>query len=290
MSLNVWKLSALSLWALLAAHSAAQPAPEQGVMAREQIKQIAISSSCRSKNWADRGLAPSSYIQGVALVFARALCHADLPHVPIATSAAIATNRKTDALAHYESIFQSRGMSNSVAGADTLRHSFVLLIGLGMRESSGKYCEGRDVSQCFNNPETAEAGLFQTSYGARKASPALTELIQHYSANQDGCMLSDFKGPFSCPIRKSHNATCPDATSATVGQGPGAAWQDLTKSCPAFAVEYASVVLRKNGGQAGEFGPIRKMAAEVSSDCDSMLKQVQSLVAQQPAVCQSLNW
>ena len=37
-------------------------------------------------------------------------------------------------------------MRNDVSGTDTLRHLFVLMIGLGMRESSGRYCEGRDQS------------------------------------------------------------------------------------------------------------------------------------------------
>ena len=35
-------------------------------------------------------------------------------------------------------------MRNDVSGIDTLRHLFVLMIGLGMRELSGRYCEGRD--------------------------------------------------------------------------------------------------------------------------------------------------
>ena len=49
-----------------------------------------------------------------------------------------------DALAHYASEFAALGMRNDVSGLDTLRHLFVLMIGLGMRESSGRYCEGRD--------------------------------------------------------------------------------------------------------------------------------------------------
>ena len=45
-----------------------------------------------------------------------------------------------------------------------LRRLFVLLMGLGMRESSGQYCEGRDRSAHNTSADTAEAGLFQVSF------------------------------------------------------------------------------------------------------------------------------
>ena len=43
-------------------------------------------------------------------------------------------------------------------GAVTLRHLFALILGLGMRESSGRYCEGRDMSASNVSAETAECG------------------------------------------------------------------------------------------------------------------------------------
>ena len=76
-----------------------------------------------------------------------------------------------DALAWYDEEFAAVDMSNEVSGINTLRHLFVLLIGLGMRESSGRYCEGRDKSASNTTAETAEAGLFQTSFNARTGSP-----------------------------------------------------------------------------------------------------------------------
>lgn len=42
-----------------------------------------------------------------------------------------------------------------MGGTDTLRQLFVLLIGLGMRESSGQYCEGRDRSASNVTAEAA---------------------------------------------------------------------------------------------------------------------------------------
>jgi len=82
-------------------------------------------------------------------------------------------NDNTDALSWYNSDFHAIGMSNAVAGLNTLRHLFVLLFGLGMRESSGNCFEGRDISASNTSSETAEAGLFQQSYNSFSASPDL---------------------------------------------------------------------------------------------------------------------
>lgn len=64
--------------------------------------------------------------------------------------------------------------------------------------------------------------------------PALNELFQNYSANQNHCLLEVFQGPM-CRIVTSDNPACPSATSDVAGTGAGADWQKLTKSCPAFA-------------------------------------------------------
>ena len=127
------------------------------------------------------------------------------------------------------------------------------------------------------------------AYGARHFSPALNGLFKNYSADQSGCLLGVFQGSITCKIRKSHNRRCPSATSDVTGTGPGADWQRLTKACPAFATEYAAVVLRTSGGQCGEFGPLRKKKAEVRSECDSMLSKVQALVHANPKICSSLR-
>jgi hypothetical protein len=226
----------------------------------------------------------------MALVFARALCNPEQKYVKLVSLAPDLKRLDKDALALYDERFKRIGMSNSTSGQDTLRHAYVLLIGLGMMESSGKYCEGRDVSMCYNNPDSAEAGLFQTSYGVRRASPVLEELIAHYKADQSGCMVDHFKGNFACSFRRSRNAKCPNATSDTVGTGPGADWQNLTKSCPAFAAEYASVVLRTSGGSKGEFGPIKNHSTEVASECDALLMKVQKYVVDHPSACEALKW
>ena len=103
----------------------------------------------------------------------------------VAMAAADTGDLAHDALAWYKSDFNAAGMSNNTPGADTLRHLFVLLIGLGMRESSGRYCEGRDRSADNITADTAEAGLFQMSWDAHTASPLIRKLFDDFSQTTD---------------------------------------------------------------------------------------------------------
>ena len=252
------------------------------------IQDIASRSQCAAHVWAHRGLAPKTYINGVALVFARAVCHPEREDVKVVSAAADPASNSNDALVAYRREFAAAHMDNGTAGVDTLRHAYALLIGLGMSESSGKYCEGRDVSECFATANTAEAGLFQTSFGARVHSPALGNLFAAYKANGAPCLLDVFKDSITCRIVPSHNPKCPNENSDVKGTGDGADWQRLTKVCPAFAAEYGAVVLRRNGGARGEFGPIREHQTELRPECDAMLRSVQDFVRQHPDVCSSL--
>jgi len=289
--MNASTVAGVFLCLVLAAASPgrAQTPPASAADGVKSLKEMAAGSSCAAHKWSQRrGLAPKSYITGMALVFARAACQPDREDTKIVATRMDRASEPDDALVVYDDVFAAAGLRNDTTGRDTLRHSYTLLIGLGMMESSGKFCEGRDVSQCFVKAESAEAGLFQTSFGVHSKSPALDQLIQKYSADKAGCLLDVFQGNLTCKIRKSRNPGCPDVTSDVTGTGPGADWQRLTKSCPAFAVEYGAVVLRKHGGPRGEFNPIRKKQVEVRSECDSMLRSVQTFVEQNPNVCTAL--
>ena len=282
-------LPSMSLAAALAAAAivpaAAQPPSADGLAA---LRSIGSKSQCAAHKWKARGRAPASYIEGVALVFARAVCQPNRADVAVVSAPVDTSPHSDDALAVYKAEFAAANMRNDTAGVDTLRHAYTLLIGLGMMESSGKFCEGRDVSQCFTSAESAEAGLFQTSFSARQFSPVLPDMFQRYGADQKGCLLPVFQGTITCKVVKSHNPKCPNDTNGVAGTGPGADWQRLTRSCPAFATEYGAVVLRKHGGPKGEFNPIRKRQAEVRPECDDMLRQVQTHVQQHPEVCSAL--
>lgn len=247
----------------------------------EEIKKLVRGSKCAAYSWKDRGTAPKAYTTGVALVFARGVCQMSRDDIKLVSAARKLPESqwdRTDVLSWYNSNFKKLGMTNDVAGVDTLRHVYTLLLGLGMMESSGQYCCGRDMSAGFSSADSAEAGLFQASWGASRTSNILLPLFETYKKSNTGCMLDIFKEKVQC---KSGNAK-------NWGTGLGYEWQALTKTCPAFATEYAAVLLRTTGGTKGEFGPIRRKQVELRPECDSMLLEVQKSVQANTEVCSLL--
>jgi hypothetical protein len=231
----------------------------------DRICHLAAASDLAFYKWKNRGRAPLGYIKGMAVVFG--LVYAKLKTSdPAATAMAAASISKNsaDGLSWYQARFTAAGMSNASPGSDTLRHLFVLLIGLGMRESSGRYCAGRDTSEENTSADTAEAGLFQMSWNAHAASPLIEQLFSDYSGNPDG-FLSIFQ----------EGVSCTHGDYANYGDGDGAAFQQLCKSCPAFATQAAAVGLRV---LRSHWGPINSRAAELRVEADALLQQTQSIV------------
>lgn len=231
------------------------------------ILDIVAKSPIRKHNWQNRGVATLGYYQGMALMFARLYCRLKKgDKIAKEMAKAAGTDAKKDALTAYHSIFNAMGMKNEIEGPDVLRHLFTLMVGLGMRESSGRHCEGRDLSANNTSGETAEAGLFQTSYNARSVSPLLNEIFNSYRNNPDGFV--DF---FSKGIK------CKPKSLENFGEGDGKEFQRLSKECPGFAVEFTAVAMRNT---ALHWGPIRKKKAEVISVCDEMFVNIQHFIDQ----------
>lgn len=254
-----------------------QPVVDDGYYV-EQIKTIAGGSSCASYSWSGRGKAPAGYIKGMALTYARSYCRLKTSEAaPTALAkllSAAAGNSSVDALAHYSSNFSNLSMNVTSAGAGPLRSLYTLGVGLGMRESSGKYCEGRDMSASNIAANTAEAGMFQTSYDSIGASAELKKLYAEYKADTSKCHLATFKqGVSSC------------GSSSIAGSGAGAEYQAFNKSCPAFAAEYAMIMLRV---RRNHYGPINRKEAEVTTTCNSMLKSVQDFIDNDPNACSDI--
>jgi hypothetical protein len=155
-------------------------------------------------------------------------------------------------------------MDNSKAGADTLRHLFVLLFGLGMRESSGRYCEGRDRSAQNISADSAEAGLFQMSWDAHTANAEILRLFGEYRASQDDGLLAIFR----------EGVTAHQYDLESYGSGDGRAFQDLCKSKPLFAVECAAVGLRT---MRRHWGPINRHEAVIAPGVDRLFAIVQAI-------------
>lgn len=243
----------------------------------DDIKTLTIGSSCATYSWKNRGRAPAGYVKGVALSFARSLCRYKASQETLSSISAILSGARgsatKDAIAHYLTNFDALLIKTNTAGAEPLRALYTLGMGLGMRESSGKYCVGWDVSAGPNRTSaTGEAGVFQTSYDSM-ASTELKGLYAEYKASPEKCNLAVFK----------EGATC--GTQSILGTGAGADYQVFNKACPAFATEYAMVMLRT---QRAHYGPINRKEAEVISSCDQLLKKVQTIVEDNPYACDDL--
>ncbi len=224
------------------------------------ITALANNSDILNYSWNDRGVAPRGYIRGMAVMFGRVYCKMNAGRDAASEMAtADSGDDSIDGLTWYAAEFNQLGMDNSVAGVDVLRHLFVLLTGLGMRESSGKYCEGRDTSANNTGADTAEAGLFQVSHNSIGAHFLLGALFDQYKGS------TDFRDIFE------EGVTCGSDSWKNWGTGEGNDFQDLTKKCPAFAVEYAALALRKI---RRHWGPINNKTAELKPECDDLFKSV----------------
>ena len=242
------------------------PVPSTGYYTAS-IKDIAAKSSCAQTSWIDRGRAPAAYIKGMALSYARSLCRIRAnPVKPAAVilAAPSSGNAAKDVLAHYSGVLANAGLRISTKGDEPLHATYVIGMGLGMRESSGKYCEGYDTSAGTDRSSIqAEAGLFQASYNSMSASTELKKLYDEYTADESKCLLATFKEGVTCTAR------------SILGTGAGADYQTFVKRCPAFATEYTMTLIRI---LRAHFGPLNRQTAQVVGSCDSMLSQVQNLV------------
>jgi hypothetical protein len=255
-------------WAQVDALDARKAAGNDGLSPEliDAIVDAAKNSAIASYSWKDRGKAPIGYTCGVALCFALAqtwLAEGDAAASRMAR--ADSNNPDKDALTWYKSKFLALGMDNSQNGIDTLRHLFALMLGLGPRESSGRYCEGRDMSATNVQSDTAEAGMYQTSWNIRSCDPAIAPLLPMYWDNPNG-FLPTFQ-----------NGVTPDSNDlGNFGSGDGAKYQFLSKFAPAFHAMVTALGLRS---LRQHWGPINRNEVELKDEADDMLWQVQELVA-----------
>jgi hypothetical protein len=251
----------------MAAHTR-PPADQEVIMGHSPaiplITTLAAHSPVAQHKWEARGTAPIGYVKGMAVAFGRVYCklkRGDALAVDMARPDI--GDDFTDALAHLRALFVLHGMDNSHGGVDTLRHLFVVLYALGMRESSGQFSVGRDPGNKNPAASSSEAGLFQVSYDSHGKSLLLDKLIQQYRGSTD--FLDIFKEGVS------------PRTSDLRSDGTGAAneFQNLNKNCPAFAVEYACLALRHVRQYSG---PINRKTIEITRVCDELFLAVQRLI------------
>ncbi len=230
-----------------------EPKPELPVVVEpkpvytaDEVQKIIDTSSCSIYGWGNRGKAPKGYLKAITMTFAGQVCN------PSPTS----TNSKKGA--------SDRDVATHYGFEPSLVNVYALLIGSGMRESSGKQCTGVDESASNYASNTAEAGLFQTSYNAflhpyipSEVKAELELLMNSYLAGNKEC--------FSW-------STC---TTKNYGSGRGLEFQKLAKNCPAFSAEAHAILMRV---LYRHYGPLINKAAELRPECVSMLTKVQELV------------
>ena len=235
-----------------------------------RIADIAEHSKIANYSWKDRGKLPVGYTAGIAQCFGLAATRLMQGH-PTATTAAQADRNlpDKDALSWYRTQFMAAGMDNSQDGIDTLRHLFVLMLGLGARESSGRYCEGRDMSASNVTADTAEASLYQTSWNIRSCHSSIAPLLQEYWANPNG-----FLPFFQDGVKLKADEL------ANYGGGDGAKFQFLSKYSPAFHAFVTGIGLRY---LRQHWGPINRNEVELKVEANTMLLEVQRLLSEDAA-------
>lgn len=242
------------------------PAPPPGALTTQQqaaIIKIANESWIADYEWDDRGSAPKGYTQGMALAFAQTYKKLNADHPAAIEMAKARTDSSKDVFNEYLDEFRQFGMHNESAGIDALRHLYALMLGSGLRESSGIYCEGRDMSAENVQSDTAEAGLFQTSYNASNSSdPEFDNLMDEYTRGLSPGFVDVF----------SQGVTCSSSDWDNYGSGRGEQFQKLCKTMPAFAVETHALTLRN---LCNHYGPIIRHEAELKREADEMFKAVQ---------------
>jgi len=240
-----------------------------------EICDCAEASPVAQYSWNDRGRAPPGYIKGMALAYGQAYARLKLGD-PIAWEMAKADTHDdgVDALAWYSQAFRSLGMSNDKNGADTLRHLYVLITGLGMRESSGEHCCGRDQSANNTDSNTCEAGLFQTSWNAHNCCTDFINLFDQYNLEKS---YADpiIEAPQGYLDVWSEGVSCTSSEWKNYGSGNGYVFQEMQKHIPTFAVECAAIGLRN---LRQHWGPINRREAELRPNADLLFQQIETIV------------
>jgi uncharacterized protein (TIGR02594 family) len=236
-----------------------------------EIVDVAENSAIANFSWKDRGKAPLGYTAGIALCFALALDRLNAEDEAAWEMAKANThNADKDVFAWYASEFTSQGMDNSEDAdpEDRLRHLFAFMLGLGPRESSGRYPEGRDQSASNVSADTAEAGMFQTSWDVRSCSENIPPLLTQYWANPCGFREAFKKG-----------VTLKSSDLGGYGSGPGAQYQFLSKFAPCFHALVTALGLRD---RRQHWGPVNRKEVQLRAEADQMLSAVQAMVEDAP--------
>ena len=238
-----------------------------------EIVALVAASPLPKHEWRGRGVAPIGYLNGMAITFARAYCKLRRGDrfATLMARKPQATEGDTDALAHLDGPFRRAGILNERDGADTLRHLFVLLVGLGMRESAGQFCQGVDASSGNQNREQFEAGLFQMSYSIGVGQAAHIPIHEFYE-QLSGLPYGGLKPTFAQGVRCGRRPLT-DTHDSAAGR-----FRNFCLTQPALYAELTALCVRY---RRRHWGPINRAMVELDPTCDQLLQAVQAVVDRQ---------
>lgn len=245
---------------------------------RARLVAMGPASSCAATTFGNRGKPKKGYMKGITLTYAKAICNKQDPSVVNASKPLGADN--VDALTLYKSIIADLGYKTDT-GDERLRLVFTLMVGSAARESSFKWCVGRDKAATNYDSSTCEAGTYQTSYNGRYNRDGLTvntvraALYTKFKSDKTGCFAAEYKEGITCDADDLKNW----------GTGEGVIFQELSKQCPGFAGEYHMNMLRD---RLTHYGPIKSKDALMTKQCYNHFADVEKFVQENPAVCSSL--
>lgn len=234
-----------------------------------KIVGFAAASDLARHSWAGRGPAPIGYVEGVAVTYGQVLRRLAAGD-SVARAMVQIVDGPHDVFDHYEPILIAAGMiTRNAPDIDRLRILFVILVGLGIRESSGGDDIGRDTSASNTSADTAEAGTWQQSRDSFAASgdPELPKVFATYVGSAPDAVDAIFKRGTSPHPSAFENFGDPNSD--------GFKFQALCKARPSIASLFAAIGMRTD---YPHWGPLINHAAEIVPAADALFRQVQTIV------------
>lgn len=222
-----------------------------------------INTDCMNYSWKGRGKPAIGYIKGISYSYQKLYCKNTPAKGPISSATNVSGNYK-DALKHY-----------NLPPGNELRKTFTMLIGLGMRESTGNYTLGRDyTAKGPQNSSQAETGIWQYSYDAIGSHPELRKIYEYYKKNPQECAADIYKEGLCDPSK----GVCKNRTLSIRTDGyitspqAGYEFQKFFRGCPMAQAEYAAVMIRFN---SRHFGPLNRKEVEYLPICEKMFESLE---------------
>ncbi len=238
---------------------------------------ISQNSSCENTQFGNRGRLSQvpGYFQGMLFSFIRSACR---PSSDIVQTHMVRGQNST----RWDGLAPHFNGQNNQDSRNLLISTSLLTLSMGMRESTGRYWSGVDVtnSSSMSRAVSAEAGLFQTSYDVRGIGhgeewvQALEQLEQFYRDNPSLCLVEEF----------SEGMNPPASPRQGIGSGVGRDFQDLMRNCPALAAEHAMITSRHN---RRHYGPLRRNEARPVETCRPLYETLYQNTQNNPAYCQA---